>query len=111
MENEMIFENVGWNTRLTVNPDFILREIGDECVLVPVVEDGPFQNTMLNMNETAAWLWRHFRKGATPAEVLEIARHEFEGENGDPKPIEYGVYRYVLESVSLGVLLPEEAQA
>lgn len=105
---EMIFENVGWHTRLVTNPDFILREIGDECVLVPVVEDGPFQNTMLNMNETAAYLWRQFKKGATPAEVLEIARHEYEGEGGDPASIVEGVYRYVLESVSLDLLRPEE---
>ena len=107
---EMIFENVGWHTRLVTNPDFILREIGDECVLVPVVEDGPFVNTMLNMNETSAWLWRHFKNGATPAEVLEIAQHEFESENGDPEFIKFGVFHYVLESVSLRVLLPEETQ-
>lgn len=107
---EMIFENVGWHTRLVTNPDFILREIGEECVLVPVVEDGPFQNTMLTMNETSAWLWRHFHKGATPAEVLEIARREFESENGDPEFIDFGVYKYVLESVSLDVLRPEEEQ-
>lgn len=107
MENEHLSEIVGWNTRLVTNPDFILREIGNESVLVPVVEDGPFQNTMLNMNETSAWLWRHFRNGATPAEVLEIARREFDSEKGD-KFIEFGVFRYVLESVDLGILLPEE---
>ena len=109
--DDMIYENIGWNTRLSINPDYILREIGDESVVVPVVESGPFENSMFTLNETSAWLWRHFAKGATPAEVLEIAQHEFESENGDPKFIEYGVYRFVLESLDLKVLQPAEENA
>ncbi len=109
-ENKIIFNDVDWNTRLVTNPDFILREIGDECVVVPVVESGRFENTMLTLNETSAWLWRHFRKGATPAQVLENALHEFESENGDPKFIEYGVYRFLLESLDLGTLIREDGE-
>lgn len=109
--DDMIYEQIGWNTRLITNPDYILREIGDESIVVPVVESGPFENSMLTLNETSTWLWRHFAQGATPAEVLEIALHEFESENGDPEFIKYGIYRFVLESADLKVLLPVEGQA
>ena len=109
--DEMIYENIGWDTKLIINPDYILREIGDESVVVPVVESGPFENSMFTLNETSAWLWRHFREGATAAEVLNIAMHEFESENGDPEFIKYGVYRFVLESASLDILQAAEAQA
>ena len=109
--DKMIYENIGWDTRLIINPDYILREIGDESVVVPVVESGPFENSMFTLNETSAWLWRHFVKGATPAEVLDIAMHEFESENGDPKFIEYGVYRFVLESAELKILQLAEGEA
>lgn len=109
--DDMIYEQIGWNTRLITNPDYILREIGDESIVVPVVESGPFENSMLTLNETSAWLWRHFAKGATPAEVLENALLEFESENGDPEFIKFGIYRFVLESADLKILLPAEEQA
>ena len=107
-ENKNIINDVTWDTKLIINPDYILREIGDESVVVPVVESGPFENSMFTLNETSAWLWRHFAKGATAADVLRIANSEFESENGDPKFIEFGIYRFVLESVDLGILIPAE---
>ncbi len=107
--DEMIIGSVGWNTRLVTNPDFILREIGEESILVPIVESGPFQNTMLTMNETAAYLWRHFSEGCTPAELRDLALQEYEAENGDPNVITEGIYSFVFESVANGTLLPEEA--
>ena len=76
-----------------------------------MVESGPFENSMFTLNETSAWLWRHFRDGATPAEVLNIAMHEFESENGDPEFIKFGVYRFVLESADLKILQLAEEQA
>ena len=108
--DEMIYENIGWNTKLSINPDYILREIGDESVVVPVVDSGPFENSMFTLNDTSAWLWRHFAKGATPAEVLETAYREFESENGDPEFIKFGIYRFVLESADLKILQLAEGQ-
>ena len=105
--DDMIFENIGWHTRLITNPSFILRNIGGQSIVVPVVSEGAFENTMLTLNDTASWLWSRFQKGAAPADVLEAARREFESENGDPEFITYGVYRFVLDGLNLKTLLPE----
>ena len=105
---DMIIFNIGWDTKLITSPEFILREIGDESILVPVVTEGPLENTMMTMNESAAYLWRQFSKGKTPNEVFEIAIHEFEDGTENHEVIRASVYRYVLESVDLKILVPAD---
>lgn len=96
------------DTRLKANPDYILREIGGECILVPVGENNPFGNSMLTLNETSAFLWKKFMEGSTPKEVLEAALNEYESDQEDKSDIVGGVYSYIVQSLNLGLLLPEE---
>ena len=57
-----------------------MRQIGDECILVPVGEATPFENSMLTFNETAAFMWKMFMEGSTPRDVLEAAMAEYESD-------------------------------
>ena len=43
MEEEKKIIEIDWDTRIKTNPDFILREIGVESILVPVGEVGPLK--------------------------------------------------------------------
>ena len=103
-----IFENISWDSVLTTSPDYILRQIGEETILVPVVSEGPLANTMMTMNDTACWLWNSFAKGASSQDVLEAAVREYDDGTADHKAITEGVYRFVLESLALGTLIPKE---
>lgn len=47
------------------NPDFILREIGGESLLVPVGQNNAFDNSMITLNETFVYLWKLFQKPIT----------------------------------------------
>lgn len=38
------------------SPDFILREIGGESLLVPVGQNNTFDNSMITLNETFVFL-------------------------------------------------------
>ena len=38
--------------RYQVNPNFILREVAQEAVLVPVGDAGRFEGTMISLNAT-----------------------------------------------------------
>lgn len=107
-QNDLIYENIGWETPLVNSEDYILREIGGEMILVPVLAEGPLANTMMTMNETSVWLWRRFAKGSTAKQVLDDAVLQFDDGTQDHREIAYGIYRYVVESLSLGVLLPED---
>ena len=103
-----IFENISWDSVLTTSPDYILRQIGEETILVPVVSEGPLANTMMTMNDTACWLWNSFAKGASSQDVLKAAIREYDDGTADHKAITEGVYRFVLESLALGTLIPKE---
>ena len=45
--------------RYRTNPDFILRKISGEAVLVPT-GDSVFGNSMISVNETFTYLWELF---------------------------------------------------
>lgn len=96
------------NTRLKANPDYILREIGGECILVPVGGNNPFENSMLTLNETAAFMWKMFMKGSTPREVLDAATKEYESDEENKADIINGVLSYIMQSLQLGLLQIEE---
>ena len=40
------------------NPDFLLREVAGEAVLIPVGEAGVFENSVISLNDTCSFLWR-----------------------------------------------------
>lgn len=108
MEEEKKTIEIDWDTRIKTNPDFILREIGGESILVPVGEVGPFENTMLTLNETSAFMWKMFMEGCTPGDVRDKALEEYTSESENNDEILEGIMAYVMQSLELGLLIPEE---
>lgn len=108
MDEEKKTIKISDNTRLKANPNYILREIGGECILVPVGEATPFENSMLTLNETAAFMWKMFMEGSTPKEVLEAAMKEYESDEENKADIIKGVGSYIIQSLQLGLLQLEE---
>lgn len=102
--DEIMTEGIDWDSRLIISPDYVLREIGGESIVVPVGETDPFDNAVLMLNETAAWLWHQFTDGATPNEVLERAGREFEEQENESGLIRYSIGRFVSESIRYKVL-------
>lgn len=47
------------SVRYKANPDFILREIAGEILLVPVGEQTKVLNGMVTFSETGAFIWKH----------------------------------------------------
>ena len=71
--------------RWQANPDFILRTIAGESVLIPVgnVQDPRFDNCMISMNETAAFLWKLFSDAPrTEEEAVAAAEEVFSAPDG-----------------------------
>ncbi|MBR1477202.1 MAG: PqqD family protein [Lachnospiraceae bacterium] len=82
-------------------PEFILREIGDEAVLVPVGAVGELENSIINFNETYSFIWKQFEEPHTISEAIENARREYEAPEG---VIEEQVKGAVDELIKRGVL-------
>ncbi|MCR5453335.1 MAG: PqqD family protein [Lachnospiraceae bacterium] len=68
--------------KYVTSSDFILREIGEEYVLVPVGDVGDLENSMISFNETYTFIWKQFETPATVSEVIEVARQEYEDPEG-----------------------------
>ena len=86
------------------NPDFVLRKISGEGVLVPT-GDSVFGNSMISVNETFAYLWEIFGEPVTIPEVLAKAKEDFEDPSGE---MEAQILSFVAECVHYGMIIKEE---
>lgn len=94
--------------RWRANENFMMRTIADESVLIPIgeVPDPRFENCMINMNETSAFLWNLFAEApTTEEEAVAAAEAEF---SAPPGVIAQHIHIFVTTYDKLGLLLKEE---
>ena len=89
----------------TANPDFLLREIGGEAVLVPVGEAGVFENSVISLNDTCRFLWQQFQTPRSVEDVIAAAKEEYDDPDG---VMEQGIHQFVKEYLQYGLLKEEE---
>lgn len=90
--------------RYKTSPNFILRRISGEAVIVPV-GDCAFGNSMISVNETYAFLWELFSEPRTLAEAVAMAREEYDAPEGE---LEVHIFKFVDESLKYGIISKEE---
>ena len=90
--------------RFRANPDFILREIAGEAVLIPVGEAGIFENSLISLNDTCSFLWKLFQTPGTAEDVIAQAKEEYEDPEGE---MEQGIYSFIEDYVKYGLLKEE----
>lgn len=84
------------------NPNYILREIAGECVLVPVGEECIISNGIISLNDTSAFLWKCFQEPKTIAEAVAEARAEYEDPNEE---LEKHINGYVEQYIQLKLMV------
>ena len=80
--------------RFKTNPNFLLREIAGEAVLIPVGEAGIFENSVISLNESCSFLWQLFQTPRTAEEAIAEAKKEYDDPDG---VLEQGVYQFIKE--------------
>ena len=65
---------------MKIKKGFILREVGGECVVVPVGELSKTFHGMINLNATGAFLWKFFTEEHSVEEGVEALCAEYEVE-------------------------------
>lgn len=90
--------------RFKANPDFLLREVAGESVLVPVGEAGIFENSVISLNETCSFLWKLLQEPRTADEVIAEARREYTDAEGE---MEQGINDFIREYLRYGLLKEE----
>lgn len=91
--------------RFKANPNFLLREIAGEAVLIPVGEAGVFENSVISLNESCSFLWQLFQTPRTAEEAIAEARKEYSDPDG---ALEQGVYQFIKEYLQYDLLREEE---
>lgn len=86
---------------LITNPDFLLREIGGEAVLVPVGEAGVFENSVISLNDTCQFLWQQFQTPRTVEQVIAEAKKVYEAPDG---VMEQEIQRFAADYLKYGLL-------
>ncbi|HJA32871.1 MAG TPA: PqqD family protein [Candidatus Mediterraneibacter merdigallinarum] len=86
------------------NPDFLLRNVAGEAVLVPVGEAGIFENSVISLNETCRFLWQLFQQPRTMEDVIAEAKKEYSDPDGE---MEQGIKDFIREYLQYGLLKEE----
>ena len=86
------------------NPNFLLRDVAGEAVLVPVGEAGIFENSVISLNEPCRFLWQLFQEPRTVEDVIAEARKEYSDPDGE---MEQGIYDFIREYLKYGLLKEE----
>ncbi len=64
---------------MKIKNGFVLKEIADNFVVVPVGEDLVDFSLMITINETGAFLWNCLSEDRSEAELVALLKNEYEG--------------------------------
>jgi len=63
---------------MRINDCFVLQEIADEFIVVPVAEEAERLHGIIKLNETGAFIWRYLsEKSATREEIIRALQSEY----------------------------------
>ena len=60
------------------NPDYVLREIVGEYMLIPTGKLSMTKNGVITISESAAYLWKKMDEGKTLIELCELLLEEYD---------------------------------
>lgn len=90
--------------KFKANPNFLLREVAGEAVLIPVDEAGIFENSVISLNDTCRFLWQLLQEPRSLEEVVAEAKKVYSDPNGE---MEQGIKDFIREYLYYGLLKEE----
>ena len=63
---------------MKINGTFLLREVLDECILLPVGESALACNGMICLDPVGAEIWRALEDGRAEEEIVQVILERFE---------------------------------
>lgn len=68
---------------MKLNPEFIIQQVGDSVVLVPVGEAAGKFHGIVQMNKTAAFIASCMQKETTEEKIIAAMGEKYEGTGGE----------------------------
>lgn len=63
---------------MKIKKDYMLHELGDENIVIPVGAEATKFNGMVRLNETGVFLWKQLSLGATHDQLVAAMLAEFQ---------------------------------
>lgn len=79
---------------MKIKEGFMLRNVADNYVVVPMGKEAANFNGMITLNETGAFMWKCLEKGCTKEELVAKVLEEYEAEE---EQVIQSVERFVKE--------------
>ena len=79
---------------MKIKEGFMLRNVADNYVVVPMGKEAADFNGMITLNETGAFMWKCLEKGCTKDELVTKVLEEYEAEE---EQVIQSVERFVKE--------------
>ena len=79
---------------MKIKEGFMLRNVADNYVVVPMGKEAADFNGMITLNETGAFMWKCLEKGCTKDELVAKVLEEYEAEK---EQVLQSVERFVKE--------------
>ena len=92
---------------MKTHPDFILRQIAGENILVPCGESARQLSGLINMNSTAAFIWQNLNDAKDLDELTARVMENFEV---DEETARRDVNGLTAELILAGMVLTEEGE-
>lgn len=89
--------------RYRANPDFLLRTIAGESILMPT--GSAMSGRMLPLTETAAFIWRQLESPKTVQDIIAAAREAY---TDDAHELEAHIREFIDEYAKFGLVLEVE---
>jgi len=86
---------------MEVTKNYVLRQILDEVILVPVSPEARQKNRLLVLNPSAAFFYQNLRDGKAQAEIQRLAAEEF---SVDSSTLESDFAEFLKEMEELGAI-------
>ncbi|MDO9153867.1 MAG: PqqD family protein [Paludibacter sp.] len=78
-------------------PKFVVREIGEELILVPLTGNVAKMNEMFTMNETGKFIWENINETTTVEELEKAVTDEF---SIDPETAKNDIELFLIQLVT-----------
>ena len=63
---------------MKVKPNYVLREVADTWIVLPLADSNLDLNVMLSVTESGAILWKHLEQGCDQQTLVDALMDEYE---------------------------------
>ena len=70
---------MGYKNYMQISEDFVIRKIGDETTIIPLVRESGKNACLYTLNETATTILDGIKKGQTKKEILKGMKNLYPG--------------------------------